>query len=168
MGVHIIYIKKERTERNTRKRSRNRKMGEEGKGEFESKIIGLTCNWCTYAGADLAGTSRKKYPPNVRIIRLMCSGRLDPMFVLKVLLNGADGVFIGGCHPGECHYIKGNFYARRRIAAIRTILKQFGLDDRVRSEWISASEGDKFAKTMKEMAEDIKKLGPNPMRGKIL
>ncbi len=141
---------------------------EEAKEGFEPKIIGFTCNWCTYAGADLAGTSRKKYPPNIRIIRLMCSGRLDPMFVLKVLLNGADGVFIGGCHPGECHYIKGNFYARRRIAALRTILKQFGLDDRVRSEWISASEGDKFARVMKEMAEDIKKLGPNPMRDKIL
>jgi len=144
-------------------------MGEEKKeGEFEPKIVGFTCNWCTYASADLAGTSRKKYPPNARIIRLMCSGRLDPMFVLKALLNGADGVFIGGCHPGECHYIKGNFYARRRIAAIRTILKQLGLDNRVRSEWISASEGDKFARVMTEMAEDLKKLGPNPMRGKIL
>jgi len=141
---------------------------EEVKGGFEPKIVGLTCNWCTYAGADLAGTSRKKYPPNIRLIRLMCSGRIDPMFVLKALLNGADGVFIGGCHPGECHYIKGNFYARRRIAALRTILKQFGLDKRVRSEWISASEGDKFARTMKNMAEEIKQLGPNPMRDKIL
>lgn len=90
------------------------------------------------------------------------------MFVLKALLNGADGVFIGGCHPGECHYIKGNFYARRRIAALRTILKQLGLDKRVRSEWISASEGDKFARTMKDMAEEIKQVGPNPMRDKIL
>ncbi len=142
-------------------------MGEE-KGDFEPKIVGFTCNWCTYAGADLAGTSRKKYPPNIRIIRLMCSARLDPMFVLKALLNGADGVFIGGCHPGECHYIKGNFYSRRRIAAIRTILKQFGLDDRVKSYWISASEGDKFANTMKQIAADIKQLGPNPMRDEIL
>ncbi|MBE0517167.1 MAG: hydrogenase iron-sulfur subunit [Methanophagales archaeon] len=141
---------------------------EEVVGGFEPKIVGFTCNWCTYAGADLAGTSRKKYPPNIRIIRLMCSGRLDPMFVLKALLNGADGVFIGGCHPGECHYIKGNFYARRRIAALRTILKQLGLDKRVRSEWISASEGDKFARTMKDMAEEIKQVGPNPMRDKIL
>ncbi len=143
-------------------------MVEEAKGEFEPKIIGFTCNWCTYASADLAGTSRKKYPPNTRIIRLMCSGRLDPMFVLRALLNGADGVFIGGCHPGECHYIKGNFYARRRIAAIRTILKELGMANRVRSEWISASEGDKFASVMKEMAAQIKEMGPNPLRGKVL
>ncbi|MHC1635372.1 MAG: hydrogenase iron-sulfur subunit [Candidatus Methanospirareceae archaeon] len=139
-------------------------MGE----EFEPKIVGFTCNWCTYAGADLAGTSRIKYPPNIRIIRLMCSGRVDPMFVLRALLNGADGVFIGGCHPGDCHYMKGNYFARRRIAALKAILKQYGLENRVRLEWISASEGQKFANVMKEMVEDIKKLGPNPMKGKIL
>ena len=90
------------------------------------------------------------------------------MFVLKVLLNGADGVFFSGCHPGECHYIKGNFYARRRIAALRTILKEFGLDERFKSYWISASEGEKFANTMKSITEDIKKQGPNPLRGKVL
>ncbi len=142
-------------------------MGEE-KGGFEPKIVGFTCNWCTYAGADLAGTSRKKYPPNVRLIRMMCTARFDPMFAFKALLNGADGVFISGCHPGECHYIKGNFYSRRRIAAMRTILKQLGLDDRVKSYWISASEGVKFANTMKNITEEIKELGPNPMRDKIL
>ena len=147
-------------------------MGEETtkkeEEEFEPKIVGFTCNWCTYAAADLAGTSRKKYPPNSRIIRLMCSARLDPMFVLKALLNGADGVFFSGCHPGECHYITGNFYARRRIAAIRTILKQLGLDNRFKSYWISASEGEKFANTMKGLAEEIKELGPSPLRGKVL
>lgn len=135
--------------------------------EFEPKIVGFTCNWCTYAGADLAGTSRTQYPPNIRIIRVMCSGRVDPMFVLKALLNGADGVFIGGCHPGDCHYTKGNYYARRRIAALRSLLEQYGLDKRVRMEWISASEGPKFANVMREMVEDIKKLGPNTMAGKI-
>ncbi len=142
-------------------------MGEE-KGDFEPKIVGFTCNWCTYAGADLAGTSRKKYPPNIRIIRLMCTARIDPMFVLKALLNGADGVFIGGCHPGECHYIKGNFYSRRRIAAMRTILQQLGLDNRVQLHWISASEGVKFANTMKNLTEHIKEVGPNPMKDEIL
>jgi F420-non-reducing hydrogenase iron-sulfur subunit len=142
-------------------------MGEE-KEDFEPKIVGFTCNWCTYAGADLAGTSRKKYPPNIRIIRLMCTARIDPMFVLRALLNGADGVFIGGCHPGECHYIKGNFYSRRRIAAMRTILKQLGLDNRVQLHWISASEGVKFADTMKSLAAHIKEVGPNPMKDEIL
>jgi F420-non-reducing hydrogenase iron-sulfur subunit len=142
-------------------------MGEE-KEDFEPKIVGFTCNWCTYAGADLAGTSRKKYPPNIRIIRLMCTARIDPMFVLKALLNGADGVFIGGCHPGECHYIKGNFYSRRRIAAMRTILQQLGLDNRVQLHWISASEGVKFANTMKNLTEHIKEVGPNPMKDEIL
>jgi F420-non-reducing hydrogenase iron-sulfur subunit len=142
-------------------------MGEEKK-DFEPKIVGFTCNWCTYAGADLAGTSRKKYPPNIRIVRMMCTARLDPMFVIRALLNGADGVFIGGCHPGECHYIKGNFYSRRRVAAMRTILKQFGMDNRVQLHWISASEGDKFANTMKQLAATIKELGPNPMRNEIL
>jgi F420-non-reducing hydrogenase iron-sulfur subunit len=142
-------------------------MGEE-KEDFEPKIVGFTCNWCTYAGADLAGTSRKKYPPNIRIIRLMCTARIDPMFVLKALLNGADGVFIGGCHPGECHYIKGNFYSRRRVAAMRTILQQLGLDNRVQLHWISASEGVKFANTMKNLTEHIKEVGPNPMKDEIL
>jgi F420-non-reducing hydrogenase iron-sulfur subunit len=142
-------------------------MGEE-KEDFEPKIVGFTCNWCTYAGADLAGTSRKKYPPNIRIIRLMCTARIDPMFVLKALLNGADGVFIGGCHPGECHYIKGNFYSRRRIAAMRTILQQLGLDNRVQLHWISASEGVKFADTMKNLTTHIKEVGPNPMKDEIL
>lgn len=139
-------------------------MGE----EFEPRIVGFVCNWCTYAGADLAGTSRMKYPPNIRLIRVMCSGRVDPMFVLKALLNGADGVLIGGCHPGDCHYTQGNYFARRRIAALKLQLKQLGFDKRVRLEWISAAEGAKFATVVKEMVEELKELGPNPMRGKLL
>ncbi len=142
-------------------------MGEEEIGiktdGFEPKIIGFTCNWCTYAAADLAGTSRMKYPANIRLIRLMCSSRVDPLFVLKTLLRGADGVFIGGCHPGECHYITGNLYARRRYSMTKKLLETAGIDPRrVRMEWISAAEGLKFAATMKEFIEEIKELGPGP------
>lgn len=142
-------------------------LGEQMADEFEPKIVGFACNWCTYAAIDLAGTSRMKYPPNIRIIRVMCSSRVDPMFVLRALLNGADAVFIGGCHPGECHYIEANYYTRRRIAAMRRILKEFGLDNRVRLEWISAAEGEKFARTMKDMVDYVRKLGPNPLRGRL-
>ncbi len=131
---------------------------------FEPKIIGFLCNWCSYAGADLAGVSRIQYPPNIRIIRVMCSGRIDPSFVLEAFKDGADGVLVAGCHlPSDCHYISGNFKALRRIALTRKILANFGLEpQRLRLEWISASEGDKFASVVKSMVEDIKKLGPNP------
>jgi len=132
--------------------------------DFEPKIVVFACNWCTYTGADLAGTSRQEYPPNVRIIRLMCSGRADPVFLIKALVNGADGVFVGGCHEGDCHYTKGNYYARRRINALQKILEQFGLAERTRLRWLSASEGPQFAAAMREMTEDIKKLGPNPLK----
>ncbi len=131
---------------------------------FEPKIIGFLCNWCSYAGADLAGVSRIQYPPNIRIIRVMCSGRIDPSFVLEAFKDGADGVLVAGCHlPSDCHYISGNFKALRRIALTRKILANFGIEpQRLRLEWISASEGDKFASVVKSMVEDIKKLGPNP------
>jgi len=133
--------------------------------EFEPKIIAFLCNWCTYAGADLAGTSRMQYPPNVRIIRLMCSGALDPVYVLKALLDGADAVFIGGCHPGDCHYQSGNYKARRRVAVLQNILAQMGFDpDRVWLRWISASEGKLFADTMTTMVEQIRAKGPNPLK----
>jgi F420-non-reducing hydrogenase iron-sulfur subunit len=133
--------------------------------EFQPRILAFLCNWCTYTGADLAGTSRLQYPPNVRIIRTMCSGAVDPVFVLKLLVEGADGVFIGGCHPGDCHYQSGNFKARRRYVAISEILKAAGFDDRrVWLRWISASEGQKFADTMTQMVEVISQLGPNPTR----
>ena len=133
--------------------------------EFEPKIIAFLCNWCSYAGADLAGTSRIQYPTNIRIIRLMCTGALDPTYALKVLLEGADGVLIGGCHPGDCHYLSGNYKARRRIAILKTLLENLGLEpNRVWLSWISASEGAYFAETVKEMVKHIKKLGPNPLK----
>lgn len=128
---------------------------------FEPVIVGFLCNWCSYRAADLAGTSRIKMPPNVRPIRIMCTGRLDPAFVLKALREGADGVLIMGCHPGQCHYVEGNYKAMRRIALLKRTLKQFGLEDeRVRLEWASAAEGPKFAATVTEMTETIRKLGP--------
>jgi len=136
------------------------------KEEFEPKIIGFLCNWCAYAGADLAGVSRIQYPPNIRIIRVMCSGRVDPVFVLEAFKNGADGVLVAGCHPPtDCHYISGNLKAQRRVALLRNVLKEFGVEpERLRLEWISASEGDKFATVIKDMVEEIKKLGPNPLK----
>ena len=128
---------------------------------FEPKIAVLCCNWCTYAGADLAGTSRMKYAPNVRLIRVMCSGRVDPTFVLRAIRDGADGVLIAGCHPGDCHYINGNLKTMRRFPALKTMLDQFGVEPgRVRLEWISASEGDVFVKVANEMTETIRALGP--------
>jgi len=136
------------------------------KTEFEPKIIGFLCNWCSYAGADLAGVSRIQYPPNIRIIRVMCSGRIDPTFVLEALKDGADGVLIAGCHlPSDCHYISGNFKALRRITLLKKVLQDFGIEpERVRLEWVSASEGDKFATVVRDMVEQIKKLGPNPLK----
>lgn len=132
--------------------------------EFEPKIIAFLCNWCSYAGADLAGTSRMQYPSNVRVIRLMCSGALDPVYVFRALLEGNDAVLIGGCHPGDCHYTNGNYKARRRVAVIKKILKKMGLEeDRVWLRWISASEGQLFAQTIKDIVEKTKKLGPNPL-----
>ena len=134
--------------------------------EFEPKIVGFLCNWCAYAGADLAGVSRIQYPPNVRIIRVMCSGRIDPVFVLKALKDGADGVLVAGCHmPSDCHYLSGNFKAQRRVFLMKEVLKQFGIEpERLRVEWVSASEGDRFATVMKEMVEEIRKLGPIPFK----
>jgi F420-non-reducing hydrogenase iron-sulfur subunit len=129
--------------------------------EFEPKIIAFLCNWCSYAGADLAGISRIQYPPNVRVIRVMCSGRIDPTFVVKALNDGADGVLIGGCHPGDCHYLEGNYKAMRRYQLLTKLLEQFGVEKgRVRLEWISAGEGERFAQVMREITETVRKLGP--------
>jgi F420-non-reducing hydrogenase iron-sulfur subunit len=134
--------------------------------EFEPRIVAFLCNWCTYTGADLAGTARIQYPPNVRIIRLMCSGQLDPIYVAKAVLEGADGVLIGGCHPGDCHYQSGNYKARRRVAILHQVLAQLGIDpDRVWLRWISASEGQHFADTVTEMVAAIREKGPSPFRG---
>jgi len=136
--------------------------------EFEPRIVGFLCNWCAYSGADLAGTSRIQYPPNIRVIRLMCTGALDPIYVLRAFLEGADGILIAGCHPGDCHYLNGNYKARRRIAILKEILKGLGLDeDRIWLRWISASEGQRFADTVKEMVEYLKAKGPSPLKNPI-
>jgi F420-non-reducing hydrogenase iron-sulfur subunit len=132
---------------------------------FEPKIVAFTCNWCSYAAADLAGTSRIHYPPNVRIIRVMCSGMVDPVYVLKAFEAGFDGVLIAGCHIGDCHYLSGNVKAQDRIATLRRLLHTLGLEDeRLRLEWISAAEGSGFAETIKEYVGQLKQLGPSPCR----
>ena len=136
-------------------------MTQEQIEEFEPNIIGFLCNWCSYAGADLAGTSRVQYPPNIKIIKVMCSGRVNPMFVINALQQGADGVLISGCHPGDCHYQSGNYLARRRMGIMRSLLEQMGIEpDRVKMTWVSAAEGRKFAQVIEEVTADIKKLGP--------
>ena len=128
---------------------------------FEPVIVGFTCNWCSYRAADLAGTARMKYPPNIRLIRLMCSGRLDPTFVLKAFSGGADGVLITGCHPGECHYLEQNYKAMRRFLLLQRTLAQFGIEpQRVRLVWASAAEGHKLAGEITAMVEEIRQLGP--------
>lgn len=133
---------------------------------FEPKIVAFLCNWCSYAGADLAGTSRAAVPPNVRVIRVMCTGRVDPIFVLRALSLGADGVLIAGCHPGDCHYQTGNYRARRRAAMLGELLDSVGLEpERLRLRWVGASEGELFARTVREMVEDLKRLGPSRLAG---
>ncbi len=128
---------------------------------FEPKIIGFLCNWCSYTGADLAGTARMKYPANVTSIRVMCSGRVDPGFILDSFRNGADGVLVCGCHPGDCHYVEGNYKCLRRIPLTKKILEGMGINpDRLRLEWVSASEGALFQKIVTEFTEQIRQLGP--------
>ena len=128
---------------------------------FEPKLIGFMCRWCAYTGADLAGTSRLQYPSNLTPIRVMCSGRVDPTFILKALAEGADGVLIAGCHPGDCHYSEGNYRTQRRFPLLTELLDQFGVEhERVRLEWISAAEGERFAQVVRELTERIRTLGP--------
>ncbi len=128
---------------------------------FEPKIVAFVCTYCTYAGADLAGTSRLKYAPNVRIVRLPCTGRISPMFILKALQKGADGVLVSGCHPGDCHFTHGNYHARRRWMVFRALLDFTGIPpERVMFSWISAAEGSKFADLINSVTEDIRKIGP--------
>jgi F420-non-reducing hydrogenase iron-sulfur subunit len=135
------------------------------KKEFEPNIIGFLCNWCSYAGADLAGTSRLKYPSNIKSIRVMCSGRVDPIFILEALKKGADGVLVAGCHPGDCHYQSGNYKTNRRIKLLKKLLEELGVEPkRVRFEYISASEGQKFAQVVTDFVAELKKLGPNPIK----
>lgn len=131
----------------------------------EPKLVAFLCNWCSYTGADLAGTSRTKYSESVRIIRVMCSGRIDPTFVLKAFREGADGVLISGCHPGDCHYHEGNYKALRRYHLLTPYLTQMGIEaERIRLEWVSASEGNRFAEIVDEMTESLRKLGPSKVK----
>ena len=133
--------------------------------EFSPKIIGFCCNWCTYAAADLAGTSKLQMPPSVSVVKVMCSSRIDPVLMLKAFLRGADGVLVAGCHPGDCHYGNGNYYTRRRFALLKEVVRSLGLEhERLQLAWISASEGQKYQQVVIEFTEKIKKLGPNPIR----
>jgi F420-non-reducing hydrogenase iron-sulfur subunit len=132
---------------------------------FEPLIVSFCCNWCSYAGADLAGVSRLQYPPNIRIVRVMCSGMVHPNLVMDAFTKGADGVLICGCHPGDCHYGEGNIKAEKRADAITLMLEDFGLEEaRFRLEWVSASEGPKFAQVAREFTKKIKELGPSPYK----
>lgn len=134
--------------------------------DFEPKIIGFCCNWCAYAGADLAGINRNQYPPNLRMIRVMCSGSVEPEYILKAFSQGADGVFVGGCHPGDCHYLTGNYKTVRRMRLTQRLLAQLGIEpERLRLEWVSAAEGQRFAQVVTAFVEEVKRLGPNPLKG---
>lgn len=138
-------------------------------GEYEPTIVAFLCNWCTFTAADLAGTSRLVYPANVKIIRMMCSGMVDPKYVVKAFLEGADGVLIGGCWPGDCHYINGNMKARRRVALLHEVIDQFGIDhERLWLRWVAASEGNMFAEIVEEMTAKLREMGPNPLREKMI
>jgi coenzyme F420-reducing hydrogenase delta subunit len=137
--------------------------------DYEPTIIAFVCNWCTYTAADLAGTSRLTYPPNVRLIRVMCTGMVDPKYVIKAFLEGADAVLISGCHIGDCHYMNGNLKVRRRVKLLKEILPRFGFDERrLKLTWIGASDGIRFAETIKEMVADLKALGPSEVRNHMV
>jgi len=128
---------------------------------WEPKILAFLCNWCSYAGADLAGTSRIQYPANIRVIRVPCSGRVNPLFILKALQSGVDGVLVSGCHPGDCHYLTGNYIGRRKSSTLKRFLEYLGLEEgRVQFSWVSAAEGVKFSQVIQEVTDEIRKLGP--------
>ncbi len=136
----------------------------EASEEWKPKIIAFLCNWCSYAGADLAGVSRVQYPPNIRIVRVPCSGRINPFFIIKSLSAGWDGILVSGCHPGDCHYISGNYVARRRFAILRDLLIFMGVQpERLNFTWVSAAEGERFGKVVKKTVENVKSVGPNKM-----
>ena len=133
--------------------------------EWTPKIVGFLCNWCCYAGADMAGTSRMKYPPNIRIIRVMCSSRINAEMIIKAFQMGADAVFIGGCHPGDCHSVDGNYRTQKRVAVLQRLLGHMGIEpERLRLEWVSAAEGEKFSEVMNDLVTEISALGPSPLR----
>lgn len=136
--------------------------------DFTPNIVGFLCNWCAYTGADLAGVARLKVPPSLKVVRVMCSGRIDPLFMIKAYLKGADGIMMMGCHPGDCHYQKGNYNARRRFIMLQSIFNELALDpERLALWWVSASEGPRYSKVTGEFAEKITKLGPSPVREEI-
>ncbi|MCL6589036.1 MAG: hydrogenase iron-sulfur subunit [Firmicutes bacterium] len=140
----------------------NQLQSAQPESQWEPKIIAFLCNWCSYAGADLAGTSRIQYPPNIRVIRIPCSGRINPLYIIKALGAGADGVMVSGCHPGDCHYLSGNLYARRRFTVLKRLLTTAGIDPgRVHFTWVSASEGARFAAVVEEVVAKVKKAGPS-------
>ena len=135
---------------------------------FEPRIIGFCCNWCAYAGADLAGISRIQYPPNLRMIKVMCSGTIDPTYILEAFQKGADGVFIGGCHPGDCHYQTGNYKTMRKIVLVKRLLSQLGISpQRLKLEWVSAAEGQRFAQVVTDFVAEVRELGPNPLNQEV-
>jgi F420-non-reducing hydrogenase iron-sulfur subunit len=149
----------------TLKTTTSSKSKKKKKDKFEPRIVAFCCNWCSYAGADLAGTSRMQMPPNARIIRINCTGRIDISFILDALAHGADGVLISGCHPGDCHYTSGNLKMRGRFVLLKTLVEEAGIHpDRIHLQWASAAEGDVFTKGVTEMVKRIKKIGPNPVR----
>lgn len=136
---------------------------------WQPKIVAFLCTWCSYAGADLAGVSRMQYPPSIRVIRVPCSGRINPLFILSALQSGADGVLVSGCHPGDCHYLSGNLVARRKFALVKSLLEFVGVEpDRVQFSWVSASEGARFAALVEKVTEDVRKLGPQKQLAKVL
>jgi coenzyme F420-reducing hydrogenase delta subunit len=133
---------------------------------WKPKILGIVCNWCSYAGADLAGSARAQYPPDIRIVRLMCTGRLDPLFIMKAFIDGADGVLVSGCHFGDCHYLEGNYKSAKRMFLLKSVLKDLGVEDkRLRMTFVSASEGAKWAKVVADVVKTINDLGPSPIKG---
>lgn len=136
---------------------------------FEPKIVAFLCNWCSYAGADLAGVSRLQYPPNIRVVRVPCSGRVNPLFIVAALQNGADGVLVSGCHPGDCHYLSGNLVARRKFNTLKDLLAYVGIEpERVQFSWVSASEGGRFADLIRKVTSDVGKLGPQRRLAKAI
>jgi len=139
-------------------------MAQQNDSEWRPKIVAFLCNWCSYAGADLAGVSRMQYPPDIRIIRVPCSGRINPLYILSALHRGADGVLVSGCHPGDCHYISGNLVARRKFAMLKEFLQHVGIEpERVHFSWVSASEGARFAGLVQKVVEDVRRVGPSKM-----
>lgn len=142
--------------------SESQSVQKAGGGVWMPTIAAFLCNWCSYAGADLAGTGRRQYPPGIKVIRVPCSGRINPVYILKALADGADGVMVSGCHPGDCHYLAGNYYARRRFTVLKKLLTAAGIHpDRVQFTWVSASEGARFAEVVTEVTDKIRALGPS-------